>query len=156
MKEVWADVESTEKLYQVSSLGNIRKSNGVMLKKSNSHGYESVRLTVYGKRKIGSVHRIVASAFVGGFSQLKNEVNHIDGNKANNRKENLEWCSRGHNVQHSIATGLVNYSKKITIKEAREIRVLSKGGLTNRLIANTYALSEATISEILKNKTWKE
>ena len=34
------------------------------------------------------------------------EVNHIDGDKSNNKLENLEWCSGSLNVRHSLDTGL--------------------------------------------------
>lgn len=56
-------------------------------------------------RKLVSVHRFIATAFVPVPARLqdhpKPEVNHKDGNKANNHYTNLEWCTHQENIQHS-------------------------------------------------------
>ena len=51
------------------------------------------------------VHRLVANAFIKNTKNYK-EVNHIDGNKKNNKVENLEWCNRSQNMQHAVRLGL--------------------------------------------------
>ena len=53
------------------------------------------------------MHRIIAEAFCEKSSQNV-EVNHIDGNKANNRADNLEWVDHGENLKHAYDTGLRN------------------------------------------------
>jgi hypothetical protein len=52
------------------------------------------------KRKTFSVHRLVADAFC---KKTINgtEVNHIDGNRLNNKSSNLEWCTKSQNITHS-------------------------------------------------------
>lgn len=56
-------------------------------------------------KKSCQVHRLVASAFVdGGFPEM--QVNHINGVKSDNRKENLEWVTPSQNIQHAYDNGL--------------------------------------------------
>ena len=52
------------------------------------------------------MHRLVAEAF--GLPRLpgQNQVNHIDGDRSNNRVENLEWASGQENTRHSYRTNL--------------------------------------------------
>ena len=88
--------------WQVSSEGRYRNSRGRI-----SHG--TARLSGYCEVCIcGSlyrVHRLVAHAFLGPPpSEEAWQVNHIDGNCSNNRKDNLEWVSQSENVRHSYAT----------------------------------------------------
>ncbi len=119
MKEIWKDVEGYEGLYQVSNLGNVKslkrkKWNGFnfiettekILKTSKSYkGYLRTRLYKDGKSKCFPTHRIVAQAFIPNPNN-KPQVNHIDGDKTNNKAENLEWCTNAENQQHAIKTKL--------------------------------------------------
>ena len=62
------------------------------------------------------VHRLVAQAHIPNSLNLP-EVNHIDGNRQNNFKDNLEWVTRLKNVQHAIQTGLRIYTNRLTKEE---------------------------------------
>ena len=59
--------------------------------------------------KIGSkthrVHRLVAQTYIPN-PENKEQVNHMDGNKANNMLCNLEWMTQSENIQHSFDIGL--------------------------------------------------
>lgn len=70
-------------------------------------GYIQVSLSLKGKAKEHSVHQLVAKAFIDNPNNYT-EVNHKDGKKRNNKKVNLEWCSRSENLKHAYATGLRN------------------------------------------------
>lgn len=77
-------------------------------------GYPYVDLTQSnGKRKCPKTHRLIALAFISN-PEGKPQINHIDGNKRNNKISNLEWVTQSENVKHSYLTGLNNpntYSK---------------------------------------------
>ena len=64
------------------------------------------------------VHRLVAEHFVPRV-EGKNIVNHKDGDKLNNRAENIEWCTQAENIAHSIANGTFKTSHQGFRTESR-------------------------------------
>lgn len=100
--------------YEVSDSGEVfsKHRNRFLIGGTYPNGYEFVGLTVNGETKNFMRHRLVARAFIPNPENLP-YVNHIDGNKKNNRVENLEWCTPVENVRHAIKTGLVDRVCKI-------------------------------------------
>lgn len=70
----------------------------------NKNGYRRVNLFKDGKVRHAYVHRLVALCFLEKKPGL-NVVNHIDANPANNRADNLEWCTQRQNIAASRAAG---------------------------------------------------
>jgi hypothetical protein len=64
-----------------------------------------VHLCINGKYKSYFVHRLVAYTYMKKPVD-KTEINHINGNKLDNRLENLEWCTSSENQQHAFRLGL--------------------------------------------------
>lgn len=97
MSEIWLPIDGYQ--YEVSDRGRIRNAiNARVLKLIPfTNRYLGVNL---GKGKRHLVHRLVARAFVPGFVDGL-DVNHKDGDRANNAPTNLEWCTRSENVAHS-------------------------------------------------------
>lgn len=107
--------------YQVNILGEIRSVDrqiirsdtlravnikGCLLKQNkDKYGYLQISLSVNGIKITTRVHRIVANTFIPNPNNLR-EVNHIDGNKSNNKIENLEWVTSSENQKHAIKLGL--------------------------------------------------
>lgn len=88
--------------YSVDTEGNVYGKNGEPLKYNvNKSGYRYVVLCENGKCKTVSVHRIVACQFLKG-DCLRRIVNHIDGDRENNRVENLEWVTAQENSRHAV------------------------------------------------------
>lgn len=111
--EEWRDIEGFEGFYQVSNAGRVRSLDhetagkrwkGRILSLGCS-GYQTVKLSKGKERTSKRVHRLVALAFIDN-PEGHIEVNHLDGNKKNNRVENLEWCSPNGNKMHAWRTGL--------------------------------------------------
>lgn len=108
--EQWKDIKGYEGLYQVSNYGRVKRkyNNGkirILKPISTNNGYLRVSLSKNSVNNTYFVHRLVAQAFILN-PENKPEVNHIDGDKTNNKIENLEWCTRSENIQHAFYTGL--------------------------------------------------
>jgi len=171
-KEMWKSVKNYEMLYEVSNMGNvrslpkewkagwngvIRKHAGFLLKPGKSRdGYLTVSLSKNGKTKHCSVHRIVLQAFVG---ESVLDCNHKDGNKENNRLDNLEYCTTRENIKHAYRTGLKSNKgergpgaklNNDIIKNIRE----NIYGLTKAELAACYGVSISNIKMIINRKTW--
>lgn len=69
------------------------------------HGYRRTSLWIGGKKVNRLIHRLVAEAFIPN-PDNKPCVNHKDGDKMNNHKDNLEWCTVKENTTHAWETGL--------------------------------------------------
>ena len=95
-------IETVEKGYFASPRGNIYNRHGGLMASSVDHcGYRHTILN--GKNR--NIHRVIAETFIPNPNNLPC-VNHKDGNKQNNRVDNLEWCTHSENTLHSFRTGL--------------------------------------------------
>lgn len=121
--EIWKPIKGLENTkYLISNFGNIKNTEtNYILEKNNKTGYSTVLITHKNKSKTYKVHLFVAKTFIKN-DNPKNVVNHIDGNKLNNRVSNLEWISQSENVKHAIENSLYvpNKSKIIKNKDLNE------------------------------------
>ena len=100
MFENWTDIITHKGLYQISDLGRVRNHRGRILKGyTNNKGYKMVHLRTKDSNKLYSIHRLVAIHFIPNPDNLPC-VNHKDENKANNRANNLEWCTHNYNINY--------------------------------------------------------
>lgn len=90
MNEKWSTNESLEN-YEVSNIGRVRnsKTGRVLSPSLDSKGYETVKVKENGKMVTKRVGRLVADVFIPE-ENGKNAIGYIDGNKRNNRADNLK------------------------------------------------------------------
>ena len=105
--EVWKQIKGFEGEYSVSSYGRIRndRSGKISNGHETGHGYKKFGFW-RNNMEVGKayIHRLVAEAFLEKASG-DTEVNHKDGNRANNHIDNLEWVSSSGNTEHAVTTG---------------------------------------------------
>jgi len=91
-------------------------------------------------------------------------INHIDGNKANNRVENLEWCTQADNLRHAHRTGLargmdlkkgdLSIASKLTSAQVSVIKRRLKEGHRSIDLAREFGVVKGTIAEIKAGRSW--
>lgn len=125
-EEIWKPIVGYEKYYEVSNFGRVRRIHYITLSKSRNE-YLRAHISKNNKPKNVLVHRLVAEAFLPN-PENKPQVNHINGDKADNRVENLEWNTVSENTLHAwhiIKTCRINNvmykPKKVKCVETGEI-----------------------------------
>lgn len=164
--EIWRDIADYGGKYQVSNFARVRslyRGKTKLIKPDIIHtGYLRVTLYKDGKTKSHYVHVLVAKAFVPN-PEGKRQVNHISGDKANNRVENLEWTTGSENQKHAYSTGLHpsgcnRPNAKLTAEQVREIRRDCVPGDPERgfkPFARKFNVSNETIKKVYYRETYK-
>ena len=184
-EEVWKDIEKYEGLYQVSNIGRVRsldrlkatrnrhkiiqaKIKGQLLKPSiNGDGYYQVTLSKNDEHLITRIHRLVAQTFIPN-KDNKTQVNHINGNKLDNRVENLEWCTCKENILHAVAYNLMKpvkeeehyYAKKVGKYDKNNnllevYGTIEKAGVNNKIRPNAIVNCLKGRSKTSGGYVWK-
>lgn len=150
MQEKWKNITGYNGKYQISNFGNVRSTDRYY-KQNNGKGFESEHIykgkilkqmiTKFGYRRIGlsqngelkyhTIHKLVATEFLPNPNNFPC-INHIDGNKANNNINNLEWCTYSHNNKHAREMGLNKGHKGMTYKKRCKLAIeYIKNNFTN-------------------------
>lgn len=179
LQEIWLPIAEYEGAYEVSNFGNVRsldreinkldrcgnpycvQSKGRTLKKTMTRGYQQTYLCSKSKSSTYAVHRLVAKAFLGDRPDGY-QVNHIDGDKTNNRTDNLEYCTPSQNIRHAHDNGLAINPKgsnhpcaKLSDADVLAIRKRLASGESGVAIAKDYRyISRRTISSIKTKSSW--
>lgn len=169
MIEEWKPISGYEGIFSVSSLGRIRNEcvkrgnqyvGKIRIGKKHKDNYLSIRMCHNYKVNIFRIHNLVAKAFIG--ERPENYVvNHKDGDKANNKLENLEYLSRSQNAYHAVkmnrwpdCRGSKHYASRFKDEDIKNIRDLYKKGEKQKSIAIKFNTNQCYISQIVNNKRW--
>jgi len=167
MEKIWKTIPGFSR-YKASSNGEIYtpnwkggKTGKIMKPAPDPFGYlRTVLVDDNGKNTTVKVHRIIAQTFIPNENDLK-EVNHLNGNKSDNRVENLEWVSRKQNMIHAFQNGLQNNRginnpiSKLTEQDVIEIRAKFMPRIYGRKeLAMEYNVKESTIKDVILRKSW--
>lgn len=168
-KKEWMPVPGYEGVYAVSNDGDVMSMSykrtgipGLLSPQDNTYGYLKVMLMREGKWKSFSVHSLVMASFVGP-RPYRMDINHLNGDKKDNRVENLQYCTTSENMRHLHASGKGNSCKgeshpsaKLTDANVREIYRLRKLQFTNKEIANMLGgVSVLSVTRAAAGVTWK-
>lgn len=170
-------VPGHESMYLVTSYGRVFSLNY----RNTGKAHELAQSSLHDKRRTGSmyrrakmfgiqkntptaIHRVVALAFLPNPNGFR-EVNHIDGNKANNHVSNLEWVSASGNQRHAFAEGLhipkmgeshgmaiLTEEQVLKIREELE-HATYRGQLVD--IGHKYGVSKHCIFDIKRGRSWR-
>lgn len=146
----------SQKQKWIARHGHFKPSNKWLKPIFCGRGYKNVFLW---KEKVGirkRIHRLVAVAFIPNPNNFK-EVNHKNGDKGDNRVENLEWCSHKDNIRHAHRTGLCNVKPKIDIETVNKIFEMYKADNTLYYISKIVGVDRGYICRIVngKAKAWR-
>lgn len=155
MEEIWKSIPDASE-YDISNLGRVRrirgdrfrgyKDNGILTPHKTPAGYIAIWLnrTDSGKGRHHAIHRVLAKVFIPNPQNLP-QVNHINGDKCDNRLENLEWITPRGNALHKrkldgVIRGTLNENKRRLIKE------LLKEGFSCNGIARLFGVNAGTVA----------
>ena len=155
------DIERIETKYTINKDGTVVNTKNERVIKGSLTNVGYVRITFFGERI--SLHRLIATKYLPVIDGKK-YINHKNGDKLDNRVENLEWCTMSENVKHAFDTGLKNASinpskgednNNSKLTDELVVDILKNSNLTYSEIANKYGVSKSTIKHIFRGRTWK-
>jgi len=167
--EDWRPVVGWEGIFEVSSLGRIRRlltasrmrgSRGRILKAAiHNRNCMSICLQYRDRKTTAIVHTVVMAAFIGprpaGYI-----TNHINNDWRDNRLANLEYITQKQNVAHSYRQGRAPLGMnkpcaKLTDDAVRDIRRRYAKGEVQTVLAAEYGITQVQISSVVRRRTWK-
>ena len=170
MVEEWRPVPfGGVRKYEVSSEGRLRNQEGRIMNPSpNERGYLQASFTIEKRKKrTVKVHRVVALVFIGERPPGM-QINHINGNKRDNRAENLEYVTGAENIRHACKNNLYDAEKlkesgrrlgalrkqKLKPEAVRSIRERVASGERASVLSEEYGVSDWTIGAIIRRRIW--
>ena len=158
--------ERLDVLKQVISYWEVDIENGIITTPRGSHGALNkggLMTTVRFNEKNHTYYVYEIIAFVGGLDLLNKEVNHIDGDKSNNKISNLECVTSLENLKHArendlgcgFKNGNSHHNTRLTEEDVLKIRKLHDEGYSQVKLSEMYNVHVSGINRIVKRINWK-
>ena len=145
----------TRPIYTKDGVYRYHKKGREVIGEISLHGYRRLLLSKGGKVEKLFAHRCVAKCFHENPENLP-FVNHKDGNKLNNAKDNLEWVTAQENTEHAITTGLSTMTPRIldedTENKIREEYVYMSSEFGVVSLAKKYGVSKSLVHLIINGR----
>ncbi len=173
MIEQWVSVLGYDGFYEVSDLGNARRvttqggrPSGRPLRPGSRRNYLNFTLSVENKQRTLCAHRMVWEGFNGPIPEGM-QINHDNGDKADNRLSNLEVCTPSENTLHAVhvlkrpwsspphVPGEKNGRAKLSAGDVEKIKELRATGLSQQKIADQFGIHQTGVSALLRGVTWR-
>lgn len=167
--EIWKNVPGFENIYQASNMGYVRRvaksknnTSGVIISGyvNKKTGYKALSLSdLNGKKHWFNMHALICMTFNGEKPSKKHQCCHNDGDKMNNRADNLRWATRSENERDKIAHGRSNRGEnhglsKLKNPDIPDIRRMLSAGMSQKEIGKIYGVSASCINGIKTGKRW--
>lgn len=173
-EEIWRAIPGYEGLYEASSLGRVRsidrvvstfsarggkrvplrRSGKVIAQSLGPHGYALACLSKDGRSRTRRVNRLICAAFYGDMPS-KIHACHCDGDKNNNRSENLRWDTAQANQADRIRHGTALRGERVgTAKLNSEQIAAIRASRTFSDVAGDIPVSRTHYYRIKKGGAW--
>jgi len=168
MKEIWKDIPGWEGLYQASNNGRIRSKKrkssvikriygGKIIKPVKArNGYMIVNLTGKGTRYQMLVHRAVLTAFYG-IPEEGLEACHNNGDRTENKLENLRWDTRKNNHADKKKHGTHQVGEKVGNSKLTDtdIKLIRSSELSAIKLGKILNVNQSCVLKARNRQTWK-
>ncbi|MBT2244586.1 HNH endonuclease [Sphingobium sp. BHU LFT2] len=162
--EEWRSIKGYEGFYEISNLGRLRsldrvssgrRRKGQLMNPSpSSAGYLMTVFCRNGLQTGAYIHHLVAEAFIG-MRPDGYDVCHNDGDRLNNRADNLRYDTRAGNFADKRKHGTSRYNPNtLTAEIVRVIKAGLKAGRKGAELAREFGVTPPTISHIKTGHTW--
>lgn len=153
--------------YEVSDDGQVRCvvaqrrwKPGLRKSSLTDKGYRRIALiSDEGRQTMFRVHRLVALVFLGPPPSPSHQTAHNNGNRSDNRVQNLRWATAAENIGdkavHGTNTGFVGVkNRRCKLAETQALEIVSSIE-PSAVLATRFGVAKSTIRHIRNGQTWK-